>query len=194
MTTSPAATPVVSARRYAGGGVFDGHHSVVSLTDVNLTRNVAQGGAGGNGGAAGGGGKGGTAYGGGLFNGAASTMLTRVSLTRNQALGGAGGDGGTGARGGDGGDGLGGGAYTSDTYLIGGITPFTGPASLTVLASTFTRNEAVDGDGGTGGTDGADGSGIGGGLYIASPTVSIDATTTFVKNKASTDHDDVFGP
>jgi hypothetical protein len=62
---------------------------------------------------------------------------------------------------------------------------------------SLTRNQALGGaggDGGTGARGGADGAAIGGGLYIASPTVSINATTTFVKNKASTDYDDVFGP
>jgi hypothetical protein len=91
---------------------------------------------------------------------------------------------------------FGGGVYTTGHYLGNGYNPVSGPTSLTILASTFIRNEAdggLGGAGGLGGTAGADGSGIGGGLYIAAPTVQIDAKTRFLNNKATTSNDDIFG-
>jgi hypothetical protein len=122
--------------------------------------------------------------------------LVRVALTRNRALAGAGGNGGVGGNGGSGGDALGGGAYTTDSYLGGGIFPHDGSTSLTILGSTFTRNEADGGlgdAGGLGGTAVPDVVGIDGGLYVASPMSFIDPTTRFIKNRASTSHNDIFG-
>jgi hypothetical protein len=88
-----------------------------------------------------------------------------------------------------------GGGGKGGTAYGGGL--FNGAGSTTLTRVSLTSNQALGGpggDGGMGARGGADGSGIGGGLYIASPTASIDATTTFVKNKASTAYDDIFGP
>jgi hypothetical protein len=172
--------------RSRGAGLFVGSDMTAMLTDVNLTRNVANAGAGGDGGDGGSGGQGGTAYAGGLFNAVASTTLTHVSLTRNQAIRGVGGSGGVGGNGGAGGDALGGGVYTSDSYIGGGITPETGPSSLTSFDSSFTRNEADGGSGGAGGTRR-----LVGRSWLRDrrrpvyrrPTIYIDVDTTFVKTR-----------
>jgi hypothetical protein len=67
-----------------GGGLFvAGTGVVVTLADVNLSSNLAQGGQGGNGG-----GQGGNAYGGSLSVGGGTVTLTGDMVTGNQAIGG----------------------------------------------------------------------------------------------------------
>ena len=124
-------------------------NATATLTDVNLTSNQAIGGTGG---------MAGRAVPAAGWRGRrrrplqrrADTTLIRVNVTRNQARGGNGGPGGIGANGGAGGDALGGGIYTADHYLGNGYNPESGPSSLTILDSAFTRNEADAGLGGGG--------------------------------------------
>ena len=61
--------------------------------------------------------------------------------------------------------------------------------SLTVSASTITKNDANGGRGGKGG--GSDGPGIGGGVYNLGTFLS-DLATVIARNHASTSHDNIF--
>ena len=67
------------------------------------------------------------------------------------------------------------------------------PATLTILGSTITGNQA---DGGAAGLGGDAGLGEGGGLYLADGgVVCLDTFTQAhtTSNHATTDHDDIFG-
>jgi hypothetical protein len=114
------------------------------------------------------GGSGADGLGGGLANVLGSSMTVVASaVDKNLALGGDGADGS------DGGDGLGGGAYNGAA------------SSLRIERSTVMKNHA------NGGTAGSDGEGIGGGVYNLG-LFSVDELTVIRKNRASTNHDDIF--
>jgi hypothetical protein len=107
-----------------GGGLYvAGASVVVTLADVNLSSNLAQGGNGGNGL-----GYGGNAYGGSLYLGGGTVTLTGDMVTGNQAIGGLPGPAGTAGDFYEGyGTGVGGGIYNT-----GG--------TLTVSTSVFSSN------------------------------------------------------
>jgi hypothetical protein len=138
--------------------------SSLSLTSSTLTGNVAQGGAGGNMGTCGDG------VGGAMLVLAGDATLSNCTLACNAAIGG---------NGSSGGDGFGGGLFV-DAH-----------ATLNLLRSTVTGNEAI---GGAGATGFSDGQGTGGGLYLApGATACANGATVIDANSASTSYDDVFG-
>jgi hypothetical protein len=95
-----------------GGGLFvAGTGVVVTLADVNLSSNLAEGGQGGNNG-----GQGGNAYGGSLYVGGGTVTLTGDMVTGNQAIGGLPGLSNFTTNGG-GGSGAGGGIYNNGGTL-----------------------------------------------------------------------------
>jgi uncharacterized protein (TIGR03118 family) len=136
------------------------------------------------GGAGAAGGVGGAAQGGALAITAGTVAIADTTITANEATGG---DGGAGA---DGGTAFGGGVYVAQA---GGAAT---PPTVTVSASRIIDNRADGGkggdDGGDAGDGGADGLGVGGGVYIASGTVT-PVNTKIEHNRASTSDDDVFG-
>jgi hypothetical protein len=138
-----------------GGGVFNS--STLSLTDVVVTENAAQGADGADGGANFGGG----AAGGGISNSGTLTV-TRATITGNTAVGGDGGDN-PGGLGGDPGPANGAGIYT-----------FFG-STLTVTDSTISAN-ATTGGGPGAGTLTFGGQGNGGGLRVDGAATLIRST------------------
>jgi hypothetical protein len=133
-----------------GGGIYLGGGSL-TLNDDTIGRNVARGGAGGDGGSGGKGGSGGNggagglAAGGGIYVGDGHLIVNDVGFESDQAIGGAGGNGGNGA------DGT---AVHSGSITLGG-------------------NGVAGTAGAKGGNGGAGASGEGGGLFVATGTVTI---------------------
>jgi hypothetical protein len=164
-----------------GGGICVDAGSV-TLSNVTLSFNNAQGGAGG-GGAVSSGGNGGPGQGGALFVVNATVTMSNVTVSSNTAVGGNGGN--AYVYGGRGGNGLGGGVYVA--YAAGGGT-------VTLRTDSLTRNSARAGTGGTG-LRGQAGAGVaeGGGLCTEpSTTVYLDAST--LKNAKNNTPDNIYGP
>jgi hypothetical protein len=159
-----------SGNALAGAGVGGGLMSwwvgaTTTISDSTITHNRAIGGPNGTDG-----------LGGGLANFFGSAMtVSGCTLDHNRAIGGAG------AVGGNGGNGLGGGVY-NEAGAFGVVS------SLHLVQSTITKNHANGGEADEGGSDGK---GIGGGVYNLG-LFDVDALTVIKKNKASTNHDDVF--
>src|SRR5262245_1233709 len=162
-----------------GGGIWDNNGSL-SLTDVVLTGNKAQGA---NGGA---GLNGGDALGGGLYFAGAKLTASQCTFTMDTAQGGTGGAGlASGVNGGNGGAGLGGAIYvTADHVNLSGVN--------------FTLDQAIGGAGGagaggaaggartpgtSGGAGGAGGSAWGGAVYSLGDHLSV-KDGTFTGDKA----------
>ena len=192
-----------------GGGLEVVRGCVLTLSDSTFSHNAASGGAGGSGAV------GGNAVGGGVaVDRGSMAIITNITVSHNQALGGA---GGAGANGGDawaGGLAVGGfvtfgildsssvslsGSALSDNLVIGGAGgnggdgegggAFIGTgATLTVSATTITKNHA---NGGSGRGRGTDGQGVGGGVYNEG-TFTFDVTTFIAQNHASTSNNDIF--
>ena len=164
-----------------GGGILNAGGDL-TLNDVVLDHNTAQGanGAGGVGpGAPGGAGQ--DVRGGGLYTSGGSVTLTHSTLSNDNALGGNGGSGFfgfgfPGGNGGNGGAGQGGGLYT-------------GGGSVTLTHSTLSNDNAQGGNGGDGGGGGGSiggfpgsnggngGAGQGGGLYTSDGSVTLTHST-----------------
>ena len=166
-----------------GGGAFGGAITGKGdITDSSFYRNQAVSGDGGDAIGSGTGGIGGLALGGAVSTDGGT--IQRTQFYDNVVRAGRGGKGGTTGTGGPGG--LAGG---------GGVSyGFFGPgAPLVVLDSLFTRNVALGGAGGSGSIPGDDGPGFGGGIAIFDGTATI-KRTKFVKNRASTEGNNIYGP
>src|SRR5262245_41255334 len=197
-----------------GGGVANVLGGVVHISGSTLTHNRAQGGDGGSAGDAGSG------FGGGIYNGPASTHPSNLgvptvltaegsAITHNKAQGGAAGAGGSAGFGAGGGLWNGGTASVFDTAIglnhalggdgadgtdggsgLGGGVYNEAASALRLERSTVTANHA---NGGKGGGRRSDGEAIGGGVYNLG-SFDFDARTLIFKNHASTSDDDVFDP
>jgi hypothetical protein len=150
---------------HGGHGLNTNGHS-----NTNIYGAGGEGGTGGAGGSGGAGGQGGAAFGGGLYLAGNSQSLTisNATLSSNYAAGGDGGLGGAGGAGGKGGTGGTGGNYSHhDTHAGTG------------------GQGGKGGHGGQGGAGGAGGYASGGGLYLASGSLSvIDSTVAANTAKA----------
>jgi hypothetical protein len=165
-----------------GGGICVDAGSV-TLSNVTLSFNNAQGGAGGGGAAVSSGGSGGPGQGGALFVINAAVTMSNLTVSANTAVGGNGGN--ATVNGGMGGNGLGGGVYVA--YAAGGGT-------VTLRTDSLTSNSARAGTGGTG-LRGYAGAGVaeGGALCIEpSAVVYLDAST--LKNAKHNTPDNIYGP
>lgn len=173
-----------------GGAVFN--RGVLTLRDVTVQSNTAQGPAGGPG--WGYNLPGGDAAGGGIYS-SDSLLMERCTVRNNTAVGGRGANAftysgggfepGTGgkvtAAGSDGGDAFGGGVYV-------------GSGTATITGSDINTNAAKGGAGGNQG--GSTGRGYGGGLYLSpTATVFLDPSTRdhVKKNIATTSGNDIYG-
>ncbi len=178
---SPGPLVGVGGEAFGGGICVAG--GTATLSNVSLSSNTAQGGAGENdpGPVASSpyGSQGGAAYGGALAVRGGTVTLTSVTISSNTAQGGLGGNNGTivgyssyywnyGPYGGSGGCGYGGGIYVGS--LVGPT------ATVTLTSVTVTGNDAAGGLSGTP-AGGANGYGYGGGLCIISGNVYLDAFT-----------------
>ena len=169
-----------------GGGVLIQDGGQVILSDVWVELNYALGANGANGTARSLNGSQGTAgAGGGIYISSGTVNLSNGSLiTRNAATGGNGGNGLTSAIAGNGGNG--------QTGSGGGI--YIASGSINLDASTISSNTVRGGSGGNGGLGtigigvggaGGDGqTGLGGGLYVSSGTISL-ARSTISSNSAT---------
>jgi hypothetical protein len=155
-TTGGGVAPAATDPAYGGGLLIDG--GTVALSGVSLANNTASGSAGAHGtsgssatskhptgGAGGNGGSGGNAAGGGIYLASGSLNLVNDQVAGNVAQGGAGGAGG------DGGN---------------GFSVFSNGNGTLNVGFRF-------GTGGNGGNGGNGGSGKGGGVYVASGSLSI---------------------
>ena len=198
-----------------GGGVANLLGGVVIISGTTLAHNRAQGGDGGTAG------DGGDGFGGGIYNGAASTHPSNFgaptaltvegsAVADNTAQGGAAGPGGRSA-----GDGLGGGLWNAGTAFVvdtavshnhalggdgadgsDGGNGYGGGFYNDSTSSLTLRNSRVTenhANGGDVGEGGSAGQGIGGGVYNLG-LFEFDALTVIKKNHASTSDDDVFDP
>jgi hypothetical protein len=188
----------------AGGGLYLAA-ATVSLTNVGITANLVQGGAGGDGGEGSGtrtgasgalggfGGNGGNALGGGMYTAGGTVTLTNVAIAANIVQGGNGGNGGNGgvgtyfgspAAGGNGGNG--GASEGGGIYVASG--------TLTVNNGIVAGNSALGSAGGTAGTGRVNGTpgrnqeSDGGGIFNAAGTANLKNTKVF-GNFADTDPD-----
>ena len=181
-----------------GGGILHTGTGVLTLLNLTITLNEAQGQAGANGAVAGGSGSSGSpADGGGLYLAGGGVAITACTISNNTASGGQGGDGAAGANvtggsiangnnGGSGGSGAqarGGGLYcaAAGTIAINGSTisgnvaagGSAGDGGLGGNADAFGTGAVIAANGGNGGSGGTGGHSSGGGLYVSSGTISL---------------------
>ncbi len=154
-----------------GGLLIDGGQ--VTLSNVNVSGNIAQGAAGGSGGlgapgqAGGSGATGAGAQGGGIYLAAGSLTITASNIAGNKAIGGPGGQGGAGGKGANGTDGGAGtngaaGADGQDGFLAGMV----GGNGQRGTAGGAGVNGGDGQAGGAGGPGGTGGDGKGGGVFV----------------------------
>ncbi|MCB9896013.1 MAG: hypothetical protein H6839_16385 [Planctomycetes bacterium] len=181
-----------------GGGILHTGTGVLTLLNVTITQNEAQGQAGANGAVAGGNGSSGSpADGGGLYLAGGGVAISACTISNNTASGGQGGDGAAGANvtGGSIANGNNGGSGGSGAQARGGGLYCAAAGTIAINGSTISGNVAAAGSGGNGGrggdalangvtpviaanggNGGNGGNGIqasGGGLYVSSGTISL---------------------
>jgi hypothetical protein len=163
-TMTITASTIIDSSAVAGGGIYS--LGDLTLSNVVVKDNRAQGRNGPDGGLINGRGiDGQDAQGGGVYSGGGLLSLTNTQVTGNEARGGNGGPGVVSdVTGGSGGSGQGGGLYI-------------GAGTLEILDSTLGTNTATGGNGGTQPSAGAAGKGQGGGLYSGGAATSITNST-----------------
>ena len=170
-----------------GGLLIDG--GTVSLTNVDLTENVAAGAAGANGGpgkagggAGGTGGSGAPGQGGAFYLAGGSLSLNNTKISQNLAFGGHGGSGGrggagfgAGGAGGSGGRASGGAGYVASGTLAGGSNSFESNAAVggTGGSGATGGTGAKDRMGGAGGAGGPGGYGLGAGIFVSNGSINL---------------------
>ena len=146
-----------------GGGIANFPGSTLTLLDSTVSGNVARGGSSNAG-------VGGIAQGGGIQNLSAIVTITGSTVADNQAIGGNGGSGF------EGGLASGGGLQTSAYPGAPSLSiPPGGPATATVIDSTFSGNQVIGGNGGSGANGG---NAVGGGINLGYPLVVVGLTDT----------------
>jgi hypothetical protein len=172
----------------AGGGIYS--TGTLTLEGGTVVQgNQALGGAGGSAGYKGNGGNGGNGSGGGLYIGGGTVNLETGTLVQsNQAVGGGGGDYRGSGKGGNAGNGSGGGLYigggtvnlTNSTLSHNDVRG--GPFGRAILPTTVGHTGV-----GVGGRFGSSGTGCGGGLYVASGSVTLSSDTVDYNGHDATD-------
>jgi hypothetical protein len=177
--------PALAGADAFGGGIYVA--GTVTMANVIVSSNTAQGGAGGSSSFSTGygqyanGAAGGSGYGGGVDVAAGTVTATNTTVSANTSLEGQGGGGG--GAGGNGGTGLGGGLYAA-----GG--------TITLRNDTVTSNTAQYGAGGSGSVAGSPGVGVGGGLWIdtlAAVYLDTFSQAHITNNTASTSDPNIHG-
>ena len=168
------------------GGALSDWGANVTLQNVGIVNNTAQGTAGQDGQNGANGTVGANGLGGGIYLSAGSLTLDNCTLKNNQALGGAGGQGDSGQAGatyvGGGNGGVGGNGQGGAIYVAGG--------QVAIVNSTISNNQAIGGPGGAGGkgfgdpqlaadggSGGAGGEGRGAGIFVSAGTVNLFGST-----------------